>query len=68
MKKILLLLPVLALTACDKPTSNADLTCDLDKNWQRDNVEYTTDADGHFIDAHNTKKMLAWLLMKIMQI
>ena len=56
MKKILLLLPVLALTACDKPTSNADLTCDLDKNWQRDNVEYTTDADGHFIDAHNTKK------------
>ena len=41
MKKFLLLLPVLALAACDKPTSTADLTCNLDKNWQRDNIEYT---------------------------
>ncbi len=41
MKKFLLLLPVLALTACDKPTSTADLTCNLDKNWQSDNIEYT---------------------------
>ena len=55
MKKTLLLLPVIALAACDKPTSTADLTCDLDKNWQRDNVEYAIDADGHFIDTHNTK-------------
>lgn len=41
MKKFLLLLPVLVLTACDKPTSTADLTCNLDKNWQKDNIEYT---------------------------
>lgn len=55
MKKTLLLLPVLALAACDKPTSTADLTCDLDKNWQRDNVEYAIDAEGHFTDTHDTK-------------
>lgn len=55
MKKALILLPVIALTACDKPTSTADLTCDLDKNWQRDNVEYAVDAEGHFTNTHDTK-------------
>ena len=33
MKPVLLLLPVLALAACDKPTSTADLTCHVDKYW-----------------------------------
>lgn len=40
MKKFLLLLPVLALTACDKPTSTADLKCRVDKYWQRSNALY----------------------------
>lgn len=39
MKKILLLIP-LALAACDRPTSTADLTCSVDKYWQRSNVLY----------------------------
>lgn len=38
--KFLWLLPVLALTACDKPTSDADLTCMVDKYWQRSNALY----------------------------
>lgn len=40
MKKLLLLLALLVLAACDKPTSTADLKCDFDKDWQRLNVLY----------------------------
>lgn len=43
MKKSLLLLPILALTACDKPTSNATLTCKFDSNWKIANVLYVGD-------------------------
>lgn len=44
MKKTLLLLPVIALAACDKPTSNADLKCTVDKYWQRSNALYLNDS------------------------
>ncbi|MBP5485803.1 MAG: hypothetical protein J6Y07_03805 [Alphaproteobacteria bacterium] len=40
MKKFLLLLSILGLAACDRPTSNAELTCTVDKHWQRSNVLY----------------------------
>lgn len=40
MKSIALLLLVLALAACDKPTSTAELSCDMDKHWQRVNALY----------------------------
>ncbi|MBQ6027820.1 MAG: hypothetical protein IJL21_04705 [Alphaproteobacteria bacterium] len=43
MKKILLLLP-LALAACDRPTSTTDLTCSVDKYWQRSNALYLNNA------------------------
>lgn len=43
MKYMFLLLPVLALAACDKPTSTADLKCTVDKYWQRSNVLYLND-------------------------
>lgn len=55
MKKILLLLPVLALAACDKPTSSADLVCRFDPEWKRDNTEYFQDAAGKYVDAYDTK-------------
>lgn len=44
MKKALLLVPVLALAACDKPTSTADLTCTVDKYWQISNALYLNDS------------------------
>lgn len=34
MKKIFLILPVLALTACDRPTTSVELECRLTKDWQ----------------------------------
>ncbi len=34
MKKLALILPILVLTACDRPTSTAELTCDMDKYWE----------------------------------
>lgn len=34
MKKLVLLLSVLVLAACDRPTSVAELSCNLDKHWQ----------------------------------
>lgn len=40
MKKALLLLPILALSACDRPTSTAELTCDMDKYWKQVNALY----------------------------
>jgi hypothetical protein len=43
MKKILLLLP-LALAACDRPTSTTNLTCSVDKYWQRSNALYLNNA------------------------
>lgn len=34
MKKLLILLPIIALTACDRPKHTLDLTCELDLEWQ----------------------------------
>ena len=55
MKKILFLLPILALTACDKPTSTANLTCEFDWNWQNNNTIYldTTPQGNHDIKITN---------------
>ena len=35
MKKTLILLPVIALTACDKPTTSIELECSMNKDWQK---------------------------------
>ncbi len=35
MKKAFLLLPVLALTACDRPTASIELKCNMSKDWQK---------------------------------
>lgn len=43
-KNFLLLLPVMALAACDKPTSTAELKCTVDKYWQRSNALYLNDS------------------------
>lgn len=43
----------MALAACDRPTSNADLSCGLDKYWQINKYEFITDADGYF--THETE-------------
>lgn len=40
MKNLTLLLSGLVLAACDQPTSTAELSCDMDKYWQRVNVLY----------------------------
>ena len=34
MKKLLILLPIIALTACDRPKHTLELTCELDLEWQ----------------------------------
>ncbi|MBO4672161.1 MAG: hypothetical protein J5608_00725 [Alphaproteobacteria bacterium] len=34
MKKLLLLLPIITLAACDRPTSIAELDCSVDENWK----------------------------------
>ena len=47
MKPALLLLPVLALTACDKPTSTADFICLVDKYWESADALYV-DSWGDF--------------------
>lgn len=48
MKKILMLLSVMSLTACDKPTSVADLSCYVDKYWHLVNPLYLNNAYGDF--------------------
>ena len=45
MKKTLLLLPVLALTACDKPTTSIELECRMNKDWQKPVSMLRTDED-----------------------
>ena len=45
MKKTLLLLPVLALTACDKPTTSIELECSMNKDWQKPVSMLRTDED-----------------------
>lgn len=40
MKHALVLLPVITLAACDRPTSMAELSCDMDTYWRRANVLY----------------------------
>ena len=50
MKSVLLLLPVLLLAACDRPTSTADFICHVDKNWESANVLYVDDSDDFRVD------------------
>lgn len=45
MKKVLCILPVLALTACDKPTTSIELECAMNKDWQKPVSMLRTDED-----------------------
>lgn len=45
MKKTILLLPVLALTACDRPTASVQLKCRMNKDWQKPVSMLRTDED-----------------------
>lgn len=45
MNKTLLMLPVLALTACDRPTTSIELECNLAKDWQSPVSMLRTDKD-----------------------
>lgn len=45
MKKVLCILPVLALTACDKPTTSIELECRMNKDWQKPVSMLHTDED-----------------------
>lgn len=45
MTKALLLLPVLALTACDRPTTSIELECSMNKDWQNPVSMLRTDED-----------------------
>ena len=45
MKKLLLLLPIVLLTACDRPLSSTELTCELDIDWQNNTpIHLSNDA------------------------
>jgi len=46
-------LTVIALAACDKPTSTAELTCNFDKYWQNGNSIYLQNSYGDF-NLHDT--------------
>lgn len=53
MKKLLLVLPILVLAACDKPTSNTELTCKLDLNWQNNvPIHFVNDAQMAFTETN----------------
>ena len=45
MRKTFLLLSVLALTACDKPTTSIELECSMNKDWQKPVSMLRTDED-----------------------
>ncbi|MBR4892256.1 MAG: hypothetical protein IKZ34_03705 [Alphaproteobacteria bacterium] len=54
MKKMLFLLPVIALAGCDSATSDVELSCEVDKYWSNVNALYLKNAYGDF-DTNDTK-------------